>query len=416
MRMIARTACLAAVLLGLLLTAAMAESDWEHLYTKDGIDVYQKDLPDTDVCRFKGVGFVDASMETIGCVLRDIPAFPEWVANFKKAVVLKDIDRNTKITYNIIDTPFPYKNRDMIIENDTVYNLEKGSAEITFAARDSSLAPPTDKYVRMTDVSGRYFIEFFGREKTRVTYEYQADPEGNIPVALANRVEIKHQPYISLKGLREMADKQKYIAEGAASPEHDLIEKMRGNIKVVRSILKNRISEYVVDPELLDLIFSQPRMQEIIAAVHEKNASFQSIQQAVLGMFSIGVTSPKVAAYIADKDLADFFSIDKLMKEKWVADLIAREKSLIERFLDANSSAAEKMFHKITSSDKVVHTFVRDKELARTILTNAGVRRQLWADDTLRDNILNNIGSFDDIDDFAEIVEERVKTYPGVDR
>jgi len=415
MKCFAKTVCLAAVLFCLLTAVALAEGQWEHLYTEDGIDIYKKTFPGTDVCAFKGVGFVDAKMEVIGCVIRDVPNYPEWMAKCKKAMILKDIDRNTKIIYNVINAPFPYSDRDMVVDNNTVYHLDKGTAEITFGISDSPLAPPTDKYVRVTELSGRYLLEFFGRNKTRVTYLHRAHPGGNIPVSIANRVEIRNYPYINIMGLREMAAKQEYIEEGAASPEHDLIEKMNANRLIVGKILKNRVSEYVIDPQLLELIFDQPLMKEIVSYVHAEEARFESIQHAVLGMFSVGVTSPAVEAYIADKELTDFFSMDKFMQEKWLISLIAQEKGLIENFLDANSPAAEKMFHTLTTSKSAVRTFIQDEELAATILTRADVRRQLWADDTLRQEILENIGSFDDLEEFEELIRERVEEYPGVE-
>ncbi|MFW5989335.1 MAG: START domain-containing protein [Desulfosudaceae bacterium] len=408
----AKTICLAAALLLLLTAAGLAESEWEHLYTKDGIEIYKKTLPGTDVCAFKGVGFVDAKMEVIGCVLRDIPAYPQWMAKCKKALVLKDIDRNTKILYNVIDAPFPYKDRDMVVDNETVYNLDNGTAEITFGvAEDTSLAPPSGKYVRVEELSGRYLLEFFGREKTRLTYLHRADPGGNIPVSLANRVEIRNYPYTNIKGLRKMVKKEKYIEKGAASPEHALIKKMGGDIDIVRSVLKKRVSDYLIDPELLEIVFREDSMRDIVAYVHAEGASFKSIQQAVLGMFSAGVTSEKIEEYVADKDLDEFFSIDKLMKEKWLIDLIANNKGLIEDFLDANSSSAEKMFHKITTSEKAVQTFIKDEELARSILTDSEVRQQLWEDDTLRRELLENIGSFDDLEEFEDLIEDRVEKY-----
>ncbi|MFO8049844.1 MAG: START domain-containing protein [Desulfosudaceae bacterium] len=412
MTSMAKTICLAAAILLLMSAAGLAESEWEHLYTKDGIEIYKKTFPGTDVCAFKGVGFVDAKMEVIGCVLRDIPSYPQWMAKCKKALVLKDIDRNTKILYNAINAPFPYKDRDMVVKNETLYHLDNGTAEITFGvADDTSLAPPTSKYVRVEELSGRYLLEFFGREKTRLTYLHRAHPGGNIPVSIANRVEIRDYPYTNIKGLRKMVKKQEYIEKGAASPEHDLIEKMGSDIDIVRSILKKRVSDYLIDPELLKIVFRDDLMRDIVTYVHAEGASFKSIQQAVLGMFSVGATSEKIEEYIADKDLDEFFSIDKLMEEKWLIELIAKNKGLIEEFLDANSSSAEKMFHKITTCEKAVQTFIKDEELARTILTDPEIRRQLWEDDTLRREILENIGSFDDLEEFEDLVEDRVEEY-----
>ena len=116
----------------MLMTAAAAgvDDDWEYLYTKDGIDVFRKSITGTSAHAFKGFGFVDARLEVIGTVLRDIEAYPRWVARCKETRLLQDIDFNTKVFYSVVDAPPPFKDRDMVMENDTVYHVEKGTAEI----------------------------------------------------------------------------------------------------------------------------------------------------------------------------------------------------------------------------------------------------------------------------------------------
>jgi len=73
----------------LLLTAVVsAESKWKYIYTRDGIDVFQKSFPGTSVRAFKGIGFVDAKLEVVNAVIRNIPAYPMWVARCKEAIFL----------------------------------------------------------------------------------------------------------------------------------------------------------------------------------------------------------------------------------------------------------------------------------------------------------------------------------------
>jgi len=92
--------------------AAAEDGQWELIMSKDGIDTYRMTHPGTDVCTFKGVGFVDAKIEVVGEVMRDILAYPEWMAKFKKTTILKTIDRNTYVFHAIVRTPPPFQNRD----------------------------------------------------------------------------------------------------------------------------------------------------------------------------------------------------------------------------------------------------------------------------------------------------------------
>jgi hypothetical protein len=56
----------------LIFSTAGAEGQWELIKSKDGIDTYKMTHAGTEVCTFKGVGFVDAKIEIIGEVMRDI--------------------------------------------------------------------------------------------------------------------------------------------------------------------------------------------------------------------------------------------------------------------------------------------------------------------------------------------------------
>jgi hypothetical protein len=192
-------------------TSCCTETEWTHLFTRDGIDVYRKTLPGTPVCAFKGVGFVDAEMGVVGAVLQDISAYPQWVARCRESVVLKEIDCHTRIVYSVIDTPKPFKDRDMILSNTTIYNPERGVVEITFDIFNQGLIPPQDKYFRVSDFSGKYLIEPFSRNKTLVSFVFQGNPGGNIPVTIANWVESRNYPHTIIMGLREMVQKNKCI-------------------------------------------------------------------------------------------------------------------------------------------------------------------------------------------------------------
>ncbi len=254
-----------------------ADGKWELIASDDGIDTYRMTHPGTDVCTFKGVGFVDAKMEVVGEVIRDIPAYPEWMAKCKHARVLKHIDRNTKVFYNIINAPFPYKDRDMVVDNQTIYDLENGVADISFGVAKDYSFPEDRRYFRLTEITGKYYIEYFGRNKTRVTYLHRAHPGGNIPVLIANRIEISRYPAINIKGIREMAKKEKYIKAGRQSPEYDLIEKMISKGENVEKVLKNRMGQYIIDPKLLEIVFAQPAAREIADHVYAEGTTFESV-------------------------------------------------------------------------------------------------------------------------------------------
>ena len=403
---------IAAVFLLLLpLVAFSDDGDWEYLYTKDGIDVFRKAIPGKPSHAFKGFGFVDAKLEVIGTVLRDIEAYPRWVARCEKTQLLKDIDFNTKIFYGVVDTPPPFKDRDMVMENDTVYHVEKGTAEIVFRLSDQQLVPPDDKYLRVPELSGEYLLEYFGRDKTRVTFTYRGCPGGNVPVRIADWLESRKYPYINIMGIRKMVREKRYIDAGYRSPDREMIESAAGDINQIGQIFKNRIGDYLVDPQILDVVFDSRMMHDMIRLIYEEKARFESVQQAVMGVFIQFASNPAVTPLMKNKSLDEILCIDRIMQEKWVLKLIDENRRLIEPFVDTANSTMEQVFYKIMTSEKAVGTLIGDEDLARTILNSESLRSRLWRDDGFKKELLHKIGSFDSIRDVENIIADRVKAY-----
>ncbi|HPC47157.1 MAG TPA: hypothetical protein PLW83_03865, partial [Deltaproteobacteria bacterium] len=61
----------------------------------------------------------------------------------------------------------------------------------------------------MTDMNGSCILTRVDEETTSVVYTVKADPAGYIPSFISNMIQ-KEQPYLTLKGLREMVKKEKY--------------------------------------------------------------------------------------------------------------------------------------------------------------------------------------------------------------
>ena len=149
---------------------------------------------------------LEAGIDVVGSVLQDISAYPQWVARCRESVVLKEINRNTTVFYTVIDTPRPFKDRDIILSNTTVYHPDEGLVEINFNVFNQ------EEYCRVSQFSSQYLIEPLGPDRTRVTFVFNGDPGGNIPVTIANWVESRTYPHAIIMGLREMVRKRKCVS------------------------------------------------------------------------------------------------------------------------------------------------------------------------------------------------------------
>ncbi|MDD5711601.1 MAG: START domain-containing protein [Smithellaceae bacterium] len=198
----------------LLLMAALpqltfADAEWKQVKQSDGITIFNRPYPGSDVDEFRGVTIVRAPIEVITEVLYDVPAQPKWMSDCLAARTVKVISENHIIAYNVLNVPWPVTDRDFLA--DTVFNTDfkAGKVLVEMKAVKEPLVP-VGQYVRMTDLAGTCLLERLGKDKTKVTYTMRANPAGNIPAAIAN-VFAQMNPYNTLKGLKRMVGEPKYI-------------------------------------------------------------------------------------------------------------------------------------------------------------------------------------------------------------
>ncbi len=186
-----------------------AEEPWNLVKDSDGIKVYSRPVPGSDAKEFKGIAEVNAPLEVIREVFRDIPSFPKWYGFCKEIKLLKQDSQDVRVIYFVLETLGPVKDRDFVVNTKVELDSQAGKLFITMNALKEDLVPRLDKYVRMTDIKGRYEMTRTADDKAEVVYIVKADPAGSIPAFISNIMQ-KDQPFLSLKGLREMVRKDIY--------------------------------------------------------------------------------------------------------------------------------------------------------------------------------------------------------------
>lgn len=208
------------VFLGLLLliqpcSAGPLEEGWKSAKQGEGIHVYTRPVPGSDFKEFMGITDVNAPMEVILEVFKDIPSFPQWFGFCRDIRVLKDLSEEHKLIYFILATPWPVKDRDMIVDAVFDDRKQEGKVIVTLNAIKNNLVPIQDKYWRMTHLIGKCTLTRIDDKTTHVVYMINSDPGGNIPKAISN-ILAKDQPYLTLKGLKEMVKKDSYYEKAGS--------------------------------------------------------------------------------------------------------------------------------------------------------------------------------------------------------
>lgn len=203
--------CLWGIVVFLLVTVSglQAEEQWTLKKDAEGIKVYTRPVPGSAANEFKGVADIDAPVEVIVEVFKDIPSYPQWYGFCKEIRLIKQDSENHRVIYFVLETPGPVKDRDMVVDAFDTFDRLAGKAAITLNAAKGEPVPRTAQYVRMTDVGGGMSMTRIDRNRTHVIYTVKADPAGYIPAFVSNVIQ-KDQPFLTLKGLREMVKKDGY--------------------------------------------------------------------------------------------------------------------------------------------------------------------------------------------------------------
>lgn len=172
-------------------------TDWNHVTTKEGIEVYTKN--DSEGRNWtKLVTSVNARPADVIKYASDVTKFNEWIYACSEAKLLEKTD-NSSIYYYVTDLPFPLTDRDAVIERRASRDVSKGS--YSSHSKLSSKHETSTKLVRLQDFEAIWFFEDLPDGRTKLTYEVYVNPGGNIPTWLADKFS-SNGPFKSIQNLK----------------------------------------------------------------------------------------------------------------------------------------------------------------------------------------------------------------------
>ena len=251
---------------------------WVLVKNSCGIKVYERSVPGTDLMEYMAVTPIDEKMEVLGEVLRDVPAYRNWIADCYGAQVEKQYDRNTMAIYMVLKPPI-IQERDVALKDKTVYDWDRARAAISFAATEEIRIPLEKGRTRVTMMNGVFDMEFLGRNRTKFVYRLLVDPAGDIPKRVAYAV-MKSYPYQTLNKLRTMVPNKKYSDAARGTEEERAIDSRTRNEAYIRNLLANRLAKFVRDRAGLQAIIQADRSE--IRKIVQSGATYDSVEKASL--------------------------------------------------------------------------------------------------------------------------------------
>ncbi len=182
------------------LLAGAAPLDWHVVLEEDGIQVAQQAVPGRSLPVFRAQGEFAAPLEDVLAVLFDIESQPSWLARCEETRVLETSSPGSAVFYLRLGMPWPVSDRDAVLTSET--QRSPGRATIRFRGAGDARVAPVPGVVRMPRLQGHYALEAVDAGRTRVEYQVDVDPGGNLPDWLKVRAG-RDAPWHTLNLLRK---------------------------------------------------------------------------------------------------------------------------------------------------------------------------------------------------------------------
>ncbi|MHC4266966.1 MAG: START domain-containing protein [Planctomycetota bacterium] len=184
------------------------QKGWNKVKDKGGIKIFLKSVPGSKFKVFRGVVIIEASIDTIMSVFRDIPEHTKLLYRCSNSSLLKEINQFEYITYNVLDAPWPVKDRDSV--NRISVTQDAGTKEVTISMKDlQKYFPDQDRIVRVTRFEGFWKLKPTRNGKVEVIFQMHVEPGGHIP-SWASNLAVVVFPYNTLFALRQIVKLPKY--------------------------------------------------------------------------------------------------------------------------------------------------------------------------------------------------------------
>jgi len=176
--------CIALIALSAQLSHA---SEWYSVdNTTDGIKIFRKEVGDSGLVAFRGIGVVEAPLPLVATVIVNTDRRREWIDGLVDSRILRWRDEDNFVEYDHIGLPFFIKDRDFVSKVKMSFDLSKKEMVFHYQPSNEPSAPRTD-YIRGELIHATFILSSIDNDKmTRVDAEFLCNPKGWIPKWLVN--------------------------------------------------------------------------------------------------------------------------------------------------------------------------------------------------------------------------------------
>ncbi|MGC1507137.1 hypothetical protein FT643_12635 [Ketobacter sp. MCCC 1A13808] len=158
---------------------SLAADDWQLDKDENDIQLYTKESHTGPLKQVKVVTRVQSSLSSLVAFLSDQSGFPAWMDKVSKVEKLKDINEQETLTYTVIDSPWPERDRDSVWyskwdqDPDTLVVTKKVLSEPQYVSED-------ERMIRSPSLEAEWVLTPKEEGMVEVAYVSDFDPGGNV--------------------------------------------------------------------------------------------------------------------------------------------------------------------------------------------------------------------------------------------
>lgn len=180
-------------------TVCSAQIEWNLNREKDGIKVFTGKLADSKFNAIRVSCNLKGNLSSLASILLQPTLQTEWVASTKSSKLIKQLAANHIYYYNIASIPWPFLNRDLVIDLKIVQDSLTKKMTVNANSIDNIL-PPVKGLERIPSTKATWEVTPIGLNMIHVEYILKINPGGGVPAWLLNMF-IAKAPYESFHNL-----------------------------------------------------------------------------------------------------------------------------------------------------------------------------------------------------------------------
>jgi hypothetical protein len=176
-----------------------AQTGWKLARNENNIKVYTAKNESSGFKEVKVETVMEGTLQKLMAFLMDVGSNKHWVYNTKRTQLIRSNGTNEVLYYAETKLPWPFENRDMVINMSFDLNTSNNTLKILAIGMPDSL-PEKSGIVRIKKFRAVWDVKYDGANSIMINYFISVNPGGNISPFISNMFVTKG-PYESFSNL-----------------------------------------------------------------------------------------------------------------------------------------------------------------------------------------------------------------------